>query len=71
MDRSIHNSLGSRLFFYVLTGALVGLGTMSYFFYKALENSATKEIQGNLSTQVRSIEGKLARAEQSMLGIVA
>jgi signal transduction histidine kinase/FixJ family two-component response regulator len=68
---SIRRSLGSRLFFYVLGGALVGLGTMSYFFYQALETRAKEEIIGNLSTQVKSIEEKLGRAEQSMLGIVA
>ncbi|WP_196514213.1 hybrid sensor histidine kinase/response regulator [Nostoc sp. WHI] len=44
---------------------------MSYFFYKALEYRAQKEIEANLSTQVRSIEGKLGRAEQSMLSLVA
>ncbi|AFZ37663.1 multi-sensor hybrid histidine kinase [Stanieria cyanosphaera PCC 7437] len=71
MDRSIRNSIGSTLFFYVLGGALVGLGGMSYFFYQALENRATQEIQSNLSTQVKSIEGKLGRAEQTMLGLVA
>jgi signal transduction histidine kinase/DNA-binding response OmpR family regulator len=67
----ISNSIGSRLFFYVLTGALVGLGSMSYFFYKALENRAKDEIKGSLSTQVKSVEGKLGRAEQSMLSLVA
>lgn len=71
MDKSIRNSIGSTLFFYVLGGALVGLGGMSYFFYEALENQAKQEIQSNLSTQVRSIEGKLAGAEQTMLGLVA
>jgi signal transduction histidine kinase/FixJ family two-component response regulator len=71
MNRSVRNSLGSTLFFYVLGGALVGLGSMSYFFYEALENRSTQEIQSNLSTQVRSIEGKLASAEQTMLGLVA
>ncbi|RUS97500.1 hypothetical protein DSM106972_084480 [Dulcicalothrix desertica PCC 7102] len=62
----IHNSIGSRLFFYVLSGALVGLSAMSYFFYKALENQAKNEIRGNLSKQVKLIEGELSRVEQSM-----
>ncbi|MDZ7959545.1 MAG: ATP-binding protein [Aulosira sp. DedQUE10] len=44
---------------------------MSYFFYKALEYRAQKEIEANLSTQVMSIEEKLGRAEQSMLSLVA
>jgi signal transduction histidine kinase/DNA-binding NarL/FixJ family response regulator len=63
----IRKSLGSRLFFYVLGGALVGLGTMSYFFYQALESRAKEEIEGNLSTQVKLIEGKLARVQQSVI----
>jgi signal transduction histidine kinase/FixJ family two-component response regulator len=67
----IGKSLGSSLFFYVLGGALVGLGSISYFFYQALETRAKHEITSNLSTQVKSVEGKLGRAEQSMLGIVA
>jgi signal transduction histidine kinase/FixJ family two-component response regulator len=71
MDKSIRNSIGSTLFFYVLSGALVGLGSMSYFFYQALENRAKQEIQSNLSTQIRSIEGKLASAKQTMLGLEA
>lgn len=50
----IHKSIGSRLFFYVLSGALVGLGSMSYFFYQTLERYAKDEIQGNLNTQVRT-----------------
>lgn len=67
----IRKSIGSRLFINVLSGALIGLGGISCFFYQALENRAKEEIQGNLSTQVKSIEGQLARAEQKMLGLVA
>jgi signal transduction histidine kinase/DNA-binding NarL/FixJ family response regulator len=71
MKNSIHQSIGSRLFLYVLGGALVGLGGMSYFFYQALESRAKDEIRGNLSTQVKSIEGELARVEQSMTNLSA
>jgi signal transduction histidine kinase/FixJ family two-component response regulator len=46
--------------------ALVGLGSMSFFFYRTLEKQATAEIQGNLSTEVRSIEGELKQVQQSM-----
>lgn len=42
---------------------------MSYFFYQVLENRAKNEIQGNLSTQVKLIEGELSRVEQSMLDV--
>ncbi len=71
MKSFFHHSIGSKLFFYVLSSALVGIGGMSYFFYQELENRAEKEIQGNLSTKVRSIEGKLAAGEQTMLSLVA
>ncbi len=64
-------SISSKLFFYVLGGALVGLGSMAYFFYEALENRAQQEIVGRLSTQVKVIEGKLGRAEQTMLTFVS
>ncbi|NJQ98658.1 MAG: hypothetical protein HC784_15970 [Hydrococcus sp. CSU_1_8] len=67
----IKSSIGSRLFINVLGGALIGLGGISFFFYQALEYQAKREIQGNLSTQVKSIEGELARAKQSMLSVVA
>lgn len=71
MNKSRQGSIGSKLFLYVLGGALVGLGGMSYFFYQALERKATEEIQVNLSTQITTIEGKLARAEQSMINLAA
>ncbi|MBD2461909.1 response regulator [Oscillatoria sp. FACHB-1407] len=64
-------SIGARLFFYVLVGALVGLGGTAFFFYRALERQAIQEIENNLSTQVKDIEGKLGRAEQSMVSLVA
>ncbi len=71
MQSHVNKSIGSKLFLYVLGGALVGLGSMSYFFYKALEYRAKKEIEANLSTEVKSVEGKLATAEQSMQSLVA
>ncbi len=64
-------SLGSRLFLYVASSALVGLGGMSFFFYRTLEKQATAEIQGKLSTEVTSIEGELDRVQQSMLDVSA
>jgi signal transduction histidine kinase/FixJ family two-component response regulator len=63
----IRKSLGSRLFLYVLGGALIGLGSISYFFYQSLEKSYKERIKGNLSTQVKLIEGKLARVQQSVI----
>lgn len=66
---SIHQSIGSRLFLYVLCGALVGLGSMSYCFYQALESRAKDAIQNNLSTQAKSIEGQLSRIEETALSL--
>ncbi|MBW4465526.1 MAG: response regulator [Pegethrix bostrychoides GSE-TBD4-15B] len=67
MYHFFRHSISSKLFLYVLSGALAGLGCMAYFFYQALENGAQQEIVGNLSTQVKEIEGKLGKAEQTML----
>ncbi len=69
VKKIISNSVGAKLFLYVLSGALVGLSSMSYFFYQALENRAKNEIRGNLSTQVKLIEGELARVQQSMIDL--
>lgn len=65
MKKALRHSIGSNLFIYVLSGALIGLGGMSYFFYRALEKNAESEIQSRLKTQVRSIESQLAKVEQS------
>ncbi|MBE9171157.1 hypothetical protein IQ238_27840, partial [Pleurocapsales cyanobacterium LEGE 06147] len=65
------HSIGSKLFLLVFVSALVGLGSMSYFFYQALEKRAREQITSNLRTHTRLIEGKLGRAEQTMLGIVS
>lgn len=71
MKTSIRHSIGSKLFIYVLGSALVGLGSMSYFFYRALENRATAAIQDSLSTQVVDIEGDLANVHQSLSDLSA
>ncbi|BAU64537.1 integral membrane sensor hybrid histidine kinase [Stanieria sp. NIES-3757] len=71
MKTIINKSIGSKLFFYVLTSALVGLSGMSYFFYQILESRAKEEIQGNLGTQAKSIEAQFARVEQSMMDLTA
>lgn len=44
---------------------------MSYFFYQTLESRAKQEIQGDLATEVKAIEGKLGRSEQMTLGLTA
>lgn len=59
-------TIGTKLFLYVLSGALFGLGGMSYFFYQTLENRARDEIRGSLNTQVRAIEAQLSEAERAL-----
>ncbi|RUT00735.1 hypothetical protein DSM106972_071440 [Dulcicalothrix desertica PCC 7102] len=59
-------TIGAKLFLYVLSGALFGLGGMSYFFYRTLENRARDEIRGSLNTQVRAIEAQLSEAERGL-----
>ncbi|MCW6036324.1 response regulator [Spirulina subsalsa FACHB-351] len=64
---TIHlKSIGSKLFIYVLGGALIGLSTMSYVFYQLLEKLYIEQIKGTLSSQVQEIETELARVEQAM-----
>lgn len=65
------NSLGSRLFLYVLSGALLGLGGMAYFFYQVAESRAAEQIQGMLETQVQSVEGQLGQIEVEVVSIAA
>ncbi|MCC6559295.1 MAG: response regulator [Polyangiaceae bacterium] len=64
-------TIGTRLFVYVLVGALAGLGGMSYLFYLVLESRARDEIQGLLRVQTTSIEGQLGRAEEATVGLSA
>lgn len=68
---SVWRSIGTRLFLYVLSGAMVGLGGMSYLFYQIFENQAVTEIRSHLNTQAVSIEGQLSRSEQAATDAVA
>lgn len=65
------NSLGSRLFLYVLSGALLGLGGMAYFFYQVAESRAAEQIQGMLERQVQSVEGQLGQIELEIVSLAA
>jgi signal transduction histidine kinase/CheY-like chemotaxis protein len=65
----MRKTIGSKLFVYMAGSALMGLGSMSFFFYKTLEKRATAEIQGSLSTEVKTIEGELHRVQQSMFDV--
>jgi len=59
------NSIGFKLFLYVMSGALVGLGGMSYFFYQTLEQEAKGKIQDTLDYQVALMQGQLTEVEQA------
>jgi signal transduction histidine kinase/ActR/RegA family two-component response regulator len=65
------SSLGAKLLVFVLSGAMVGLGSMSYFFYQVLESQAQNQIQRSLSSKVESIQGQLFREQQQVQSIVA
>jgi methyl-accepting chemotaxis protein len=67
----LRNSIGSRLFLYVLGGTLVGMGGISYFFFQALEKQAETEIQDKLKVKAESIQAKLSRVEQSTFNYTA
>jgi len=60
--RLLH-SVGAKLFFSVLGATLVALGSVSYLFYRALENRAKDEMIGRLNTQVGLVEGQITKAE--------
>lgn len=64
-------SIGTRLFFYMLLGAVLSIGGMSYLFYRVLETRAEDEIRGMLRLQTTAIEGQLARAEAATVGLSA
>jgi two-component system, NtrC family, sensor kinase len=57
------NSIGTRLFVYVLGATLLALGSTAYFFYINLESRIKGEIQSKLNTQAESIEGQLATSQ--------
>ncbi|MEM9220496.1 MAG: histidine kinase, partial [Cyanobacteria bacterium P01_F01_bin.150] len=71
LTKQPRKSIGSSLFMYVLGGALVGLGSMSYFFYRTLEHRATEAILSQLSTEVKTIEAEFAQVEQMMVDLSA
>ncbi len=66
---SLGQSLGNRLFLWVLGAALAALGGTSYLSYKALEHSAHNQIQSQLSTQTQRIESQLGQVEAYSIGL--
>lgn len=59
------NSIGTSLFLSVMGGALLGLGGISFFFSRVLEQQATTHIRETLSTEVNAIEIKLTAVKQA------
>ncbi len=68
---SPRRSIGGRLFLYVLSSALIGLGGMSYFFYRVLESRARDEIQSHLRVRTTAIEAQLAQVEEATASFAA
>jgi twitching motility protein PilJ len=60
------NSIGSRLFLYVLGGALVGLGAMAYLFYQTLERQSEVELEKTLNAKVNAVDKQLVLAVNAM-----
>lgn len=68
---AIHQSIGTRLLFYVLGTALISLVGVSYLFYKTLQEHAEQAIITNLDVQVKYIEVQLARVEEAMRSLAS
>lgn len=60
--RLLH-SVGAKLFFSVLGATLVALGSVSYLFYRALENRAQDEMISRLNVQVERVEEQTTQTE--------
>jgi two-component system, NtrC family, sensor kinase len=60
--RLLH-SVGAKLFFSVLGATLIALGSVSYLFYRALENRAKDEMSSRLNAQVGRVEGEIKETE--------
>ncbi|PSB04071.1 methyl-accepting chemotaxis protein [Merismopedia glauca] len=65
------NSIGSRLFLSIMTGAVVGLGITATLFYQTLEQRSTSEIRGILNNQVGNIETKLGETRYFIKGMAS
>lgn len=59
-------SIGSGLFLAVMTGAVIGLGSIAILFYEVLQRQAEAQINDILSTEVNAIEKQLIPVNQSL-----
>ena len=67
----LRNSIGFKLFLYVLGGALLSIGGTAYFVYQTLVGQAAAKIQSQLSVKAQSIETGLAKTEQAVNGLTS
>ncbi|MEL6554664.1 MAG: ATP-binding protein [Cyanobacteria bacterium J06621_11] len=66
----LRHSIASKLFLYVLSSTFVGLGGVSYGFYRVLEQRTLESLEYGLHTQVAALESDLAEGKQALLSIV-
>jgi signal transduction histidine kinase/FixJ family two-component response regulator len=59
-------SIGAGLFFAVMGGAVVGLGSIAILFYQVLQQQAETQIRDTLGTEVNVIESQLTPVQQSL-----
>ncbi len=71
IQTKIRSSIASRLLVSVLLGALIGLGSMSFLFYRVLATQAAQEIQFKLDLEVRLMESEIAGAQQALKDLTA
>jgi signal transduction histidine kinase len=64
-------SLGTSLLIYVLLGTLIGLGTVSFFFFRMLEAQIKAQIQGQLNVKVKTVEIEFAYVQQTVHSLSA
>jgi methyl-accepting chemotaxis protein len=63
------NSIGSRLFLFVMAGATVGLGITSILFYRTLEQRSTNQVSSILNVQINGIEKELGEVKYFSKGL--
>jgi signal transduction histidine kinase/DNA-binding NarL/FixJ family response regulator len=64
--KKMKKSIGSGLFLAVMSGAAVGLSSVSILFYQVLEHQSETQIRDTLSTEANAIRTKLTPVKQSL-----
>ena len=60
----VRHSIASKLFIYTLGSAFVGIGSLSYGFYRLLEKQTVETLQRSLAGHVTALEDQLAEGQQ-------